>query len=331
MNSSHWHWHSQLSCCRSWQQKIALRVWGHLKKRDNPNSLDDDALCILRFNRLHLISRIACILLTFAAAAYCHTHRRVPQICSNGTLAESAMSYRCEEKDMGCTAKEFYFTIICEDTIICKEETQPKLLIIFFFVFITAQGLLFTPSPLRCTWISCIFVGGIQCQACSLGMHKHCLPKPKLYCVDLVNSLIAMVTGMTQYKATASAKQLNHQSRTKCGLVFWGHKPHQRLWQFCGGRARCRLLHPGWRSPETPAGCQATLNTVHDAIPVNYYKAVVLRLALVVQTIMVLYVGWHYLQNTARLLVNKSWNTLDTSTSCKTPDSRLGDPLDIVT
>ena len=38
---------------------------------------------------------------------------------------------------------------------------------------------------------------------CSLGMH--CLPKPKLYCVGSVNSLTAMVTGMTQYKTQASS------------------------------------------------------------------------------------------------------------------------------
>lgn len=118
---------------------------------------------------------------------------------------------------------------------------------------------------------------GIQCQAGALGTHKQCLPKSKLYYVGSVTSLIARIIGMTRYKATASAKQLNHQSHTKCGLVFWVHKPHQRLWQFCGGRARCRLLHPGWHSPKIPAGCQATVTTVHTATPVSYHKAVGLR------------------------------------------------------
>lgn len=121
----------QLCWCRSWRQKTALRVWGHLKKRDNPHSLDDDFMRVLPINRLHLISCIACSLSTLTAAACCHAHQGVS---TNATSTESAMSHRCEEKNRSCTAREFCSTTICE------EETQPKLLMTVFFM-LTAQGL----------------------------------------------------------------------------------------------------------------------------------------------------------------------------------------------
>ena len=91
------------------------------------NSLDCNSV-----HKLHLSCYICCTSLLSNPS----------QTCLNETLTETAMSYRCEEKTMGCTAREFYLTIICEDTIICKEKTQAKLLtiIIVFFVFSTATA-----------------------------------------------------------------------------------------------------------------------------------------------------------------------------------------------
>lgn len=138
MNFSHWHWLLQLLRCRFWPQKIASRVWGHLKKRDNPNSLDDDALYTCAY----------CVSIAIDHNLFCMCP---VDICCSRLLSCPSKgisnlfkrevgwecSYRCGEKDGGCTASELHFTIIATNRLRfynhCKEETQPKLLIIVFF------------------------------------------------------------------------------------------------------------------------------------------------------------------------------------------------------
>ena len=133
MYFSHSHWLSYLSRCRFWQQKIALRVWGHLKKRDNPNSLDDDALYM--YTCAYCVSIDHNLFCMWPVDICCSKLLSCP---SKGisNLFERKSDWECscrygKRQGLHCKRALFYNH--------CKEETQPKLLIIVFI----AHNLLF--------------------------------------------------------------------------------------------------------------------------------------------------------------------------------------------